>query len=78
MMEAIQRVRNLEAELEASRKVAGRSLRSARRRLKMTLRQVASGVSVSAATVHNTEKNKAWNTETASELARYYEKQLAA
>lgn len=79
IMDAIDRVRNLELELEASKRAAGRVLRSTRKRLRMTMKQVSDEVKdISPATVHNTEKNKAWRTETAVKLARYYEKKSAA
>ena len=77
-MEAIETVRNLEAELETKRREAGRVLRSARRRLKLTMRDVAPKVKMSAATIHNVEKCKVWKTKTAQRLARFYEQQNAA
>lgn len=77
-MDAIERVRNLELELDTTKRQAGRALRSARRKLRLTLKQVAECVDgVSPATVHNTEKNKAWKTKTAAKLARFYDQSPA-
>jgi cytoskeletal protein RodZ len=71
-MESVEKVRNLEAELAASRKQAAKSLRTERNRLGLTLRQVSSRIRMTPAAIHNIELSKSWKTRTAQKLARFY------
>jgi ribosome-binding protein aMBF1 (putative translation factor) len=78
-MEAIERVRNCEHELGKTQRYAGRVLRSARRKLKMSMQAVADEMAtISPATIHNTEKAKFWKTNTAERLAKFYDQKSAA
>jgi DNA-binding XRE family transcriptional regulator len=71
-MESIERVRNLESELVATRKEAAKLLRAKRSELGLTIRQVSNRTRLAPTTIYNIETNKSWNTRTVAKVARFY------
>jgi DNA-binding XRE family transcriptional regulator len=71
-MESIERVRNLESELAATRKGVAKMLKAKRSELGLTIRQVSNRTRLAPTTIHNIETNKSWNTPTVAKVARFY------
>lgn len=71
-MEALERVRNLQRELDEGRKSASAVFLATRTRLGLTLQQVSAKVRLATATIHNVEQDKYWTIKSAAKLARFY------
>jgi transcriptional regulator with XRE-family HTH domain len=73
-MEALETVRNLEAQLVEKRKEVAKNLRASREALRLSLREVGYRVKLTPGALLNIEQGKSWRTKTVAKLARFYER----
>jgi DNA-binding XRE family transcriptional regulator len=77
-MEALETVRNLEAQLAETKKEVARELRVTRESLGLSRAKAAYKVGLTQGALLNIEQNKSWKTKTIARIARFYDRQKAA
>lgn len=74
-MASIEDVRQLEAELERSRKVIAADLAARRRKRSLSLRHVAQRVRLTASSLLAIESGDSWRTDTVARVLKFYERE---
>lgn len=76
-MSSIEDVRQLEAELQRTRKTIAADLAAERARRKMSLRFVAQRVRLTAPSLLEIERGGSWRTDTVARVLKFYERESA-